>query len=124
MGKILKVPKSEILVVAGDFNGHNGKDTDGFENIYEGKGYGHRNPDSTRILDMRTATNLVINNAYFSKPDSKLITHKSGTSLSQIDFILIKRKDLKMIRNTKVIGNEECVSQHKLLVCDMKILNK
>ena len=28
-----------------------------------------------------------------------------------------------MIRNTKVIGNEECVSHHKLLVCNMKFQN-
>ena len=29
-----------------------------------------------------------------------------------------------MSRNTKVTGNEECVSQHKHLFCDMKILSK
>lgn len=73
MGKIIKVPKPEILVVAGDFNGYIGKDTGSFENIYGGKGYDHRNSNSTRILDMYTATNLAINNAHFSKADSKLL---------------------------------------------------
>lgn len=43
MGEINKVPKPEILVAAGDFNGHIGKDTGSFENIHGGKGYDHRN---------------------------------------------------------------------------------
>ena len=104
MGKIIKVPESEILVAAGDFNGCVGKDTDGLENIHGGKGYDHQNHDGTRILDMCTATNLAITNIYFPKPDIKLNTYKSGTSLSEIDFILFKRKDLKMIRNKKLLG--------------------
>ena len=37
MGEIIKVPESEILVVAGDLNGHIGKYIDGFENIHRGK---------------------------------------------------------------------------------------
>ena len=58
MSEINKVSESEILVVAGDLNAHVGKDTDCFENTHGGKGYGHRNHDSARILDMYTATNL------------------------------------------------------------------
>ena len=83
----------------------------------------HQNTDIARILDISTATNLAITNTYFSKLDNKLNAYKSGTSLSQIDFILIRLRDLKMIRNTVAIGNEYCVSQHKLLVFEMKILS-
>ena len=98
----------KILVVAGDLNGHIGKDTNGFENVHGGKGYGHQNPDGTITLNMWTATNLAITNTYFTKPDSKLTTYESGTSLSHIYLILIKWKALKTIRNSNVIGNEEC----------------
>lgn len=110
IGEIIKVPKSKMVVV-GDLNGNICKDK-GFENLHGWKGYGHQNPDGTRTLDMCTTANLAITNTYFSKPDITLFTYKSGTSLSQIDFIPIKQKDLMMIRNTQIIGNEECVSQH------------
>ena len=86
MNEIVKVPDSEILVVAGDLNGHVGKHTDGFDNIHGGNGFGDRNSDGTRILDMCTATNLAITNTFFKNSDSKLVTYKSGTSCTQIDY--------------------------------------
>ena len=86
MGKIIKVSDLEILVVVGDLNGHISNCTDAFKNIHGGKAYCHQNFDDTRTLDINTTTNLAITNTYFSKPVSRLL----GTSLSQINFILIK----------------------------------
>ena len=51
------------------------------------------------------------------KPNSHLVTYLSGNSCTQVDYILTRRSDLKQVQNVKVIGGEECVTQHKLLVC-------
>jgi hypothetical protein len=34
-----------------------------------------------------------------------------------VDYVLVRRKDLSMIRDVKVIPNEPCLLQHKLLIC-------
>ena len=73
MGEINKVPKPEILVAAGDFNGHIGKDTGSFENIHGGKGYDHRNSNSTRILDMYVQS---VTSESFGKNDKRLRTKR------------------------------------------------
>ena len=49
-------------------------------------------------------------------PDTHLVTYRSGNSCTQVDYILIRCTDLKQAQNVKVIGDEECVTQNKLLV--------
>ena len=115
------VPSTEYLMLCGDFNGHVGRDTESFDRIHGGHGFGSRNTDGVRILDFCTATNLAITNTFFVKPNSHLITYHSGCHFTQVDYILTKRCDLKYAQNVKVIGDEECVTQHKLLVCDLHL---
>ena len=50
-----------------------------------------------------------------------MITFSSADNKSQIDYILVKRSFLKYVRDVKVIRNEECVTQHKLLVADITV---
>ena len=51
---------------------------------------------------------------------SQLITFKSGNSESQIDYILTNRRSLKDIINCKTIPGEAVVSQHRLVVMDLR----
>ena len=53
------------------------------------------------------------------KPDSHLVTYRSGNRYTQVNYILTRCSDLKQVQNVKVIGDEECVTQHKLLVCQI-----
>ena len=115
------VPSTEYLMLCGDFNGHVGRDTEGFDRIHGEHGFGSCNTDGVRILDFCTATNLAITNTFFVKPNSHLITYHSGCHFTQVDYILTKLCDLKYVQNVKVIGDEECVTQHKLLVCDLHL---
>ena len=118
---ISAIPDKEIVIPCGDWNGHVGKAADGYEGVHGGFGYGERNADGDRILDFAVANELVIGNTYFVKRDSHLITYQSGNAKTQIDFILLRKKHQKMVRDIKVIPSEECVPQHKLLVCDLQI---
>ena len=111
----------EMLIVCGDLNGHVGKTSDGLEGIHGGHGFGVRYPEGTRIHDLCAAADLVVTNTHFTKSDSRLVTYRSGNSCSQIDYILVRRTDLKLVWDVKVIGSEECVSQHKLLVSDLEL---
>ena len=80
LSNISTVSPDEYLLVCGDFNGHVGKAPEGFNGVHGGCGFGSRNADGTRILDLCTAANLAITNTYCMKPDSHLVTYRSGNS--------------------------------------------
>ena len=79
------------------------------------------NLESERILEFAVAYSLVVSNSLFMKRESHLVTYQSGEEQSQIDYILVKRQNITLVRNVKVISNKECVTQHKVLVCDARI---
>ena len=119
---LTKINASEILIVCGDFNGHIRKNADGYEGVHGGRGFGRLNLESERILEFAVAHNLVVLNSLFTKRESHLVTYQSGENQSQIDYILVEWQNIKLVCDVKVIPNEECVSQHKLLVCDARIV--
>jgi len=43
---------NDMLVLLGDMNGHVGSSTVGYDGMHGGYGYGARNTDNSRILDM------------------------------------------------------------------------
>ena len=70
------------------------------------------------------ANKLAITNTLFRKNKSMLITFLSGGNHTQIDFILVKRAQLKNIKDTKVFISKECIMQDKLLVWDLVVSAK
>ena len=118
---ISKLGDNEIVIPCGDWNGHVGKEADGYEGVHGGIGFGDRNADGERILDFAVANDFVIGNTFFVKRDSHLITYQSGPCKTQIDFILLKSKHLRMVKDIKVIPSEECAPQHKLLIGELQV---
>ena len=115
---ISELPDNEIVIPCGDWNGHVGREAAGYEGVHGGSGYGERNADGDRVLEFAVANDFVIGNTFFVKRDSHLITYQSGNAKTQIDFILLRKRNLKMAKDIKVIPSEECVPQHKLLICE------
>ena len=120
-GHLTRVPENEFLTIGGDFNGHVGRFSQGFDGVHGNHGYGARNDEGTRILDLCVSLDLAVVNTFFTKSDSRLVTFKSGGNVSQVDYIMVRRSSMKMMRDAKVIGGEECVTQHKLLVADLAL---
>src|SRR6218665_2194181 len=102
-----------------DMNGHVGTDINGYEQVHGGHGYGMRNEEGERFLEMAQGLDLTIMNTYFKKPEEQKITYRSGTRSSQIDFLLVRNEDRKQIRDCKVIPAEAVVAQHGILVMDL-----
>ena len=48
-----------MLLVCGDLNGHVGKTSSGFEGLHGGHGYGVRNPEGARIIELCVAADLL-----------------------------------------------------------------
>ena len=64
---LTKISVSEILFVCGNFNGHTGKNVDGYEGVHGGRGFGRSNLEGERILELAVAHNLVVTITLFTK---------------------------------------------------------
>ena len=115
------IGSNEIIMLCGDLNGHVGRAISGYANVHGGYGFGVRNAEGERILELGDAMNMMVCNTFYQKRDSRLITYNSGGNQSQIDYIMIKRSDRNLVTDVKVIPGEECATQHQLLVADMNI---
>ena len=118
------VREEEVLFIMADLNAHAGESNQGYEDFHGGKGFGRRHEEGERILEIAEASNLMLINTLFTKRRSHLITYSSGQNESQIDFILTTKRNRKMVEDCKVIPGEAVVSQHRLLVADIKIGKK
>ncbi|KAG5619924.1 hypothetical protein H5410_005142 [Solanum commersonii] len=115
------IPNTKKIVIGGDFNGHIGATSSGFDYVYEGFGFGERNGSGTSLLDFAKAFELVIANSCFPKKENHMVTFRSSVAKTQIDYLLFRKGDRCLCKDCKVIPSENLTTQHKLLVMDLEI---
>jgi len=103
------IPQNEMVVFAGNMNGHIGSSNVGYDGTHGGFGFGSRNADGSRILEFADGLNLLICNTLFTKQEAKLVTYVAGPVKSTVDYIMVRQEDKAKVRNVKVISSEECV---------------
>ena len=101
-------------------NCHVGRENLHFQNFHGGEGYGTHKREGERFLQMVEEFNLVIANTIFEKKDEYLITFKSDNNKTQIDYLVARRENRQEIINCKIISGESAVTQHSLLVTDLR----
>ncbi|XP_047260818.1 craniofacial development protein 2-like [Capsicum annuum] len=122
LNEVLKsVPSSEKIVIAGDFNGHIGACLGGYNNVHGGFGFSDRNGEGVALLDFARVFRLVVMNSSFLKKEDHLIAFRSALSKTQIDFLLLRKRDKVLCKGCKVIPSEHLSTQHRLLVMDLFI---
>ena len=72
------------------------------------------------ILEFTQAYDLALGNSFFKKREEHYVTYMSGTNRTVIDYILVRRQDLRELKDCKVIPGESIASQHRLLVASME----
>jgi len=72
----------------GDFNGHIGAEANGYDRTHGGFGFRERNSGGVALLDFIVAFDLTILNSIFKKKENHLVTFRSGSSKTQIDYFL------------------------------------
>ena len=73
-----KTEEGELLIVCRDLNGHVGKESERFEGVHGGHGYGDRNREGRSILEMAHRRELVVCNTWYRKKEEHIITYSSG----------------------------------------------
>jgi len=114
-----EVPRSEKLFIGGDFNGHIGAETAGYDGVHGGFGFGERNAGGVSVLDFAVAFDLLVANSFFKKKEDHLVTFKSRSCKTQIDFFLTRKENRRSCKDCKVIPSEFLGTQHRLLVLDV-----
>ncbi|VDO65843.1 unnamed protein product [Heligmosomoides polygyrus] len=117
--KTAEVPPKDVIIVAGNLDGHEGAAKDGYS-CHGGFGYGSRNADGERILVYAESHNLTNVNTVFRKRDSHLISYYCGSSNSQIDLVLVKNRNRSIVTDAKIVPYERVAPQHRPLVCTFK----
>ncbi|XP_070002611.1 uncharacterized protein [Nicotiana sylvestris] len=121
---VRQVPPVEKLFIGGDFNGHIGSTAGGYDDVHGGFDFGERNGGGTSLLDFAKAFGLVIANSSFPKREEHLVTFQNAVAQTQIDYLLLRRRDRGLCKDFKVIPCEILVTQHRLLVMDVGIMVK
>ena len=49
------------------------------------------------------------------------MAYQTGNSRSQLDYVLVRKSNGKMVKEVKVVAGEECAPQHNLVVCNLII---
>lgn len=119
------ITKTEVIIIMGDFNAKVGLVSNRDERGAVGRfGFGSRNSRGDMLVDFCAANNLYITNTFF--PQSKANrcwTWESpdGKSKNQIDFILVNKKGMGSVRNSRAFPSADVGSDHQLLMANMKL---
>ena len=85
---------------------------------------GARNESGENLLEFALAKELVIANSIFRKKEEHLITYKSGTQATQVDYFLVRKGNRPSRLDCKVVLATEMSTQHRLLVLVFRMRKK
>ena len=121
--EIRKTPKHDMLMVGGDFNAKIGQDRRGFENAMGTEGIGERNDNGNRLLECCINNELVVTGTLFPHKNIHKLTWTSpdGRTRNMIDHILVNRKWIKSVRDTRAYRGADVGSDHNLIICSVKL---
>ena len=68
------------------------------------------------FLHLAQAFDLAIVDTLYSKRRGHLLTYKSGVNATVIDYIMVRRENLRELKNCKVIPGEAVSTQHRMMV--------
>ena len=116
-----RIPRTERIIIAGDMNAQVGENCDGYEGVHGGLGFRRRNLEGERLLEVAEAADMTTLSTMFKKRRNHLITYKSGGNETQFDYIMVRKADRKLVMDCKVIHGEPVVTQHRLLIVDLRM---
>ncbi|KAK3560002.1 hypothetical protein QTP86_033748 [Hemibagrus guttatus] len=116
------IPTGERVVIGGDFNGHVGEGNRGDEEVMGKFGVKERNLEEQMVVDFAKRMDMAVVNTYFQKREEHRVTYKSGGRRTQVDYILCRRGNLKVISDCKVVVGESVARQHRMVVFRMTLM--
>ncbi|XP_019251356.1 PREDICTED: craniofacial development protein 2-like [Nicotiana attenuata] len=98
---VRSIPHTEKLFIGGDFNGHIGASSRGYDDVHGGYGFGDRKEGGNSLLEFAGAFDLVIANSSFPKREKHLVTFRNSMGKTQIDNLLCRKCDKGLCTDCK-----------------------
>uniref|UniRef100_A0A0L8G396 Uncharacterized protein n=1 Tax=Octopus bimaculoides TaxID=37653 RepID=A0A0L8G396_OCTBM len=89
------------------------KEEMGFEGVHGGNGIEERNVEGRMLLEFCDEKELCVVNMWFRKTEERKVTFSARENETEIDFMLVGRKNRKYLRDVKTIPGE---LQHRLVL--------
>ena len=111
-----KIPKNERIVVGANLNGHVEEVNNGDEECMGRHGLGKRNNEGQALVDFAKRMELTITNTYFVKKPAHKVTYNSGGRSSQVVYIMVRKRRIKEVEDTKIIVGESVAKRYRIVV--------
>ena len=111
------IPRTDKLLLMGDFNAMIGKDNDKWPLVMGKHGIGKCNSNGELLLALCSEFELTVTNTMFKQKDERKTTwmHPRSKHWHMIDFIITRCRDKMDIHSTRVMRGANCWTDHQML---------
>lgn len=123
---VLEVHPSDKLLILGDMNARIGRDHLLWPQQLGKFGIGKCNSNGLLLLSKCAEHELAITNTWFQHPLKHKVTwmHPRSHHWHLIDYVIVRKKDLGDVLDTKVMRSADCDTDHQLLVSTVRMTLK
>ncbi|XP_016336774.1 craniofacial development protein 2-like [Sinocyclocheilus anshuiensis] len=120
---ILAVPRTDKLIILGDFNARVGNVHASWEGVLENNGIGSCNSNGILLLKICTTHQLLITNTVFHLPNLNKTSwvHPRSKHWHLLDYVIIRQRDRQNVKVTKAMCGAEFWIDHQLLISKLNI---
>ncbi|XP_051644172.1 craniofacial development protein 2-like [Manacus candei] len=114
-----KMPADDKIIILGDFNTRVGKNSEAWKGILGKHGVRNCNDNGRLLLEFCAEQQLTI--TIFQQKNSLKTTwmHPRSKHWHLIDYVLVRRRDVRDVHHTRVMPSAECQTDHRLVCCKL-----
>ncbi|CAH2215770.1 jg5032, partial [Pararge aegeria aegeria] len=123
---LLTIPSSDKLILLGDFNARVGTEYEAWKDVLGQHGIGKCNTNGISLLTLCAEFNLTITNTFFRLPEKYKTSwmHPRSKHWHLLDYIIVRRKDVKDVLITRAMRGAEGWTDHRLIRSKMRFIYK
>lgn len=110
-------PASDKLILMGDFNARVGRESSLWGDVLGAHGIGNMNSSGLLLLQICQEFQLSITNTMFPMKNIYKGTwrHPRSNTWHLIDYVIVRRRDLRDVRITRVMRGADCWTDHRMV---------